>query len=472
MPAHAKKDLSATLQAKFRQGVALRQQAKFAEAAHVYQEILRQEPVNFDALHLLGVVALQTGRIRQSVELITRATALNPNVATTHSNLGSALIALQHFAEALPSLDTAIALSPDLAEAHANRAAALNHLKQPAQALISCETAIKLKPNYPEAHNNRADALTALKRYEQALASCDTAIKLRPNYPEAHNNRAMALNALTRYGEALASYDKAIALQPGYAEAYSNRGNVLYNMARPDEALASYDKTVLLKPNYAEAHNNRGSALSYLKRYDEALASYDKAIALKPDHAQAYFNKSLLLLRMGRYQQGWALYEWRKKKANAVAARASAKPLWLGEEDIAGKTLLLYEEQGLGDALQFCRYATLAADLGARVILEVPRALTRVAAGLAGVAQVVESGTPFSDFDYQCPLMSLPLAFKTEVSNIPAAIPYLKCDPEKSLAWKEKLGPKSRLRVGLVWSADSAPISRKPGRSTNAEIFR
>lgn len=456
-PSPPQKEISATIQEAFRQAVALHQHGRFAEAEAVYQDILRQDPTFFEALHLLGVVALQTRRTRESVELITKAIALNPNVAAAHINLGSALIALTRFAEALPSFDNAIALRPDFAEAHNNRAAALNALKRHEQALKSCDTALALKPDYPEAHNNRADALNALKRHEEALASCDRAIALKSNYPEAHNNRGNALNALARHEEAIASYDKAIALNANYAEAHNNRGNALYNLAQPEQALASYEKAVALRPNYAEAHNNCGNASSYLKDCETALVRYDRAIALKPDYADSHFNKSLLLLLMGHFEQGWQLYEWRKKKANPIAARPYRQPLWLGERNIAGKTILLYEEQGLGDTIQFCRYAKLVAELGAKVILEAPPQLTRLLGSLSQGVEIVETGAPLSDFDYQCPLLSLPLAFKTSLSNIPANIPYLKADLQKSLSWKEKLGEKTKARVGLVWSGGIRP---------------
>ncbi|MGB7579494.1 MAG: tetratricopeptide repeat protein [Pseudolabrys sp.] len=456
-PSRPQKEISATVQEAFRQAVALHQQGRFAEAEAIYQDILRQDPTFFEALHLLGVVALQTRKTQESVELITKAIALNPNVAAAHINLGSALIALTRFAEALPSFDSAIALRPDFAEAHNNRAAALNALKRHEQALKSCDNALALKPHYPEAHNNRADALNALKRHEEALTGCDRAIALKFNYPEAHNNRGNALNALARHEEAVASYDTAIALNANYAEAYNNRGNALYNLAHPEQALASYEKAVALKPDYAEAHNNYGNASSYLKQCETALVSYDKAIALKPDYAEAHFNKSLLLLLMGRFEQGWPLYEWRKRKANPIAARQYRQPLWKGERNIAGKTVLLYEEQGLGDTIQFCRYAKLVADLGAKVILEAPPQLARLLGTLSQAVQIVDAAAPLPDFDYQSPLLSLPLAFKTELSNIPANIPYLKADPEKSRSWKDKLGEKTKARVGLVWSGGIRP---------------
>ena len=466
-------DESLSIQDKFRQGVALHQQGRFAEAELIYRDVLQQNPKSFEAMHLLGVLALQTSKTQQAVELIGKAIALNPAVPTAHCNLGSALTALQRHAEALASFDKAIALKADLADAHGNRAAALNALRQYEQALTSCDRAIALKSDYPEAYNNRAHALNALKRHEEAVASCDQAIALRPNYPEAHNNRGNALNALARHTDAVASYDKAIAFAPKYAEAYNNRGNALYHLGRAEEATASYELAIAIRPDYAEAYNNRGNALGSLQRCDPALASYDRAIALKPDYAEALFNKSVLLLLMGRFAEGWRLYEWRKKKANPIVAREYPQPLWLGKADLTGKTILLTEEQGLGDTIQFCRYVPLVAQRGARVILEVPPQLTRLATSLPGVAQVVATGAPLPAFDLHCPLLSLPFAFKTELATIPAA-PYLKADPDQSKAWKDRLGAKTKLRVGLVWSGGirpNQPVSVNQRRNSPLATF-
>ena len=247
--AQTKKPISTTLQATFRQGYALHQQRRFAEAERTYEEVLRQEPHHFDARHLLGVVALQTGRTQRGAELIVKAIELNPNVAAAHHNLGSAFSTLKRPAEALASYDKAIALKPGYAEVHNNRGAALNDLKRPEEALASCDKAIALKRDFAEAYNNRGNSLNALKRYEEALASCDKAIALKPDLPVAYNNRGIALNHLKRHEEALASYDKAIALKPQFAETYNNRGHVLNDLKRPKEALASYDRAIALKPD-------------------------------------------------------------------------------------------------------------------------------------------------------------------------------------------------------------------------------
>lgn len=441
---------SEIIQASFRQAVTLHQQSRFVEAGRIYQQILLHDSRHFDALHLLGVVALQTARTQEAVQLISQAIALNPGLATAHCNLGSALIALNRFTDAVDSLDKATTLQPDLVEAYANRAAALNALKRYQEAVANCDKALELRPEYIEAHNNRAHALIGLKRYQEALANCDFVITRKGNLPEAYNNRGMALNALTRYEEAIESYARAIALKPDYADAYNNSGSALCNNALPEHALMNYDRAIALRPEYAEAYNNRGTALGLLNRHEEALASYDRAISIRPDYVDAHFNKSLCLLAMGRFAEGWALYESRKIKTTAT--RTFSQPLWLGTEDIAGKTILLYEEQGLGDTIQFCRYVPQVAELGARVILESPPALTTLLATLEGVAQIVSSGTALPSFDFHCPLLSLPLAFKTQLSNIPSKIPYLRPGFEKSLAWKQRLGEKTKRRVGLVWS--------------------
>ena len=452
----AQKPAAAALQAKLNQGMALHRQGKLADAERCYGEVLQRQPNHFDALHLLGVIARQTRRTERGVELIKRAIGLNPKVAAAHSNLGNALMDLKRPAEALASYDKAIALKPDFAEAHYNRGNALRDLKRPAEALASYDKAIALKPDYAEAHNNRGNALMDLKRPAEALASYDKAIALKPDYAEAHNNRGNALKDLKRPAEALASYDKAIALKPDYAEAHYNRGNALMDLKRPAEALASYDKAIALKPDFAEAHNNRGNALRDLKRPAEALASYDRAIALKPDYAEAHWNQSLCLLLMGHFEQGLRQYEWRKKLNEPIAVRSYPQPVWLGEENIAGKTLFIYWEQGLGDTIQFCRYAKLVEARGAKVIMSVQQPLCGLLKQISPTIQILKPNEDPTDFDYHCPLLSLPLALGTTLETIPAEQQYLKSDEELRSVWSARLPPKTKPRIGVVWSGSAA----------------
>jgi tetratricopeptide (TPR) repeat protein len=445
------------LQAKFSKGLALHQEGKLAEAERIYWEILQRQPNHFDALHLLGVIAKQTQQLERAVELIRKAIWLNPHAAAAHNNLGNALLDLKRPSEALASYDKAIAFKPDYALAHNNRGNVLHELKRPADALASYDKAIALNPDFVMAHYNRGLALVDLKRSEEALASFDTALALKPNYAEAHYNRGNALQDLKRPEDALASFDTALALKPNYAEAYNNRGEGLMKLERVEEALVSFEKAIALKPDYAEAHYNRGCALQDLMRPEDALASYDRAIALKPDYASPYWNKSLCLLLMGRFEQGWRLHEWRKKLAEPVATRVFPQPLWLGEEDIAGKTLFLWWEQGFGDTIQFYRYSKLAEARGAKVVMSVQQPLRALLKESGPTIQIIDQDEVPTDFDYHCPLLSLPLAFGTTLETIPANIPYLKANAEKSLFWKEKLGAKNKPRVGLVWSGGFRP---------------
>ncbi len=332
--------------------------------------------------------------------------------------------------------------------------------RQHEQSLEFIDKAIAIRPNVASFYYNRGNSLKKLKRLEEAIASYDQAISLNPNYAEAFNNQGASLHELARFDEALTSYDRAIALKSDFAVAFNNRGNTLKELKRLDEALSSYDQAISLKSSYAEAFSNRGNALRGLKRLDEALSSYDRAIALNSDYVKAYFHKSLVLLSTGNFKQGWPLYEWRLKRAEpSITLRRFTQPLWLGEQDIKGKTVLLHPEQGLGDTIQFCRYAQLVKARGATVILEAPPPLMHVLNTLSGVDMLVEAdGTePPIHYDFHCPLMSLPLAFKTDVHSIPHPEAYLFAAPDKTNAWKHKLGEHSKLRVGVVWNGGFRP---------------
>lgn len=399
----------------FSEGLALHQQGQLAA-----------QPDHFDALHLTGAIAL----LHMALGWMDKALAINPHYATVYSNRGLALQRLGRLDEALASYDQALALAP-----------------QDSSVLA-------------DAYYNRGIALQALQRLDEALASFDQAIALRPEHA-AYCKHGFSQQKLGRYDEALASYEQATALDPAGADAHYNLGCALHKLQRPNEALASYDQAIALDPDYKSAHANRGLALLELKRLDEARASYDRAIALNPMGADAHWNKGLACLMQGHYAQGWPLYEWGWQNGSRGKRRAFTQPLWLGQEDLTGKTCLLYPEQGLGDVMQFCRYARQVKALGATVLLEVPKSLLGLMQTLKGVDVLIESGVDVAQsdgvpaFDYQVPLGSLPLAFKTEVGTIPDAAGYLRVDKAKRAAWQERLGPKRKLRVGVVWSSAS-----------------
>lgn len=241
------------------------------------------------------------------------------------------------------------------------------------------------------------------------------------------------------------------------ATAHFHRGNLQQSRGQLDAAVASYDGAILAKPDFAEAHANRGVALVGLIRLPEALASFDAAIAIKSNYAEAYFGRAVARLLAGDFARGWPDFEWRWRRTNGppgLQRREFAQPLWVGETSIAGKSLLVHSEIGLGDTLQFCRYVTLLSDLGITVIFQVQPPLLELLRNLQGVTHVVAEGRPLPAFDYHCPLLSLPLAFKTELDTIPAPRHYLRADPAKVARWRSTLAERDGLRVGLVWRGD------------------
>ena len=326
-----------------KRAIELHQQGLFSLAEAIYRQILNVEPNNAHALHLLGVLALQTGHAKNAVDKIGQAIEINPNdpsyhsshsvalqelkqfdasvascdkaivlkpdFAEAHSNRGNALKELKQFETAIASYDKAIAFKPDYTVAYYNRGIALQELKQFDAAVASYDRAIALKPDFAEAHSSRGNALKELEQFDGAIASYDNAIVLKPDFAEAYFNRGMALQKLEQFEDAIASYDKAIALKPDLAEAHSNRGNTLKEFLQFEDAIASYDKAIALKPDFAEAHSNRGNALHELKQFDTAIASYDKAIVLKPDFADAYFNRGNMLRELKQFDTAIANYD-------------------------------------------------------------------------------------------------------------------------------------------------------------------
>jgi tetratricopeptide (TPR) repeat protein len=287
----------------------------------------------------------------------------------------------------------------------------------------------------------------------EGVALLEQSLQKTPDQPSALSNIGVGLRALKQYDEALAALDRAIALAPDFAQAHNNRGLVFRELARQEEAFACFNRAVALKPEYFEALSNRGNTLKDLNRPREACASFERAIALDPGHPGAKWNLALAKLMTGDFAGGLPLYEmrWQVPPLDRKV-RHFKQPLWLGDEPVEGKTLLIYAEQGFGDIIQFCRYAPMALAQGARVVFEAPETLLPLLATLPGEYSFVAAGDPLPGFDMQCPVMSLPLAFKTTLDTIPAEIPYLAADPARVGAWRNRLGPKTKPRIGLVWS--------------------
>ncbi len=493
------------------QAGALQASGQFAAAAQWYRLALQTRPDDLDLLQRLGVCLLQQGDYAGADEALAACLRRQPRQPAALTNRGIALHALKRHEDALRCFDESLRLAPRQPETLNMRGLALIALRRYDEALRDFDRALDVAPQFAEIWNSRANALIQLRHYEQALESLDRAEALRPNYGEALSNRSIALNLLRRHGEALAAADRAAALLPNRAVVHRNRADALTGLARHEEALASCERAIALDPSdvhllaakvellaasgrtdeaaqwrsrvlsmlderigqlrapapspriddaslrwqLAELHFERGQLLADAQDHQGAIAAFEQARALWPDFIYAEWAEALVRLRLGDYEAGWRLYEsrWRKPDFRNVLRRFDA-PAWTSDEDPAGLRILLHAEQGLGDSLQFCRYAPLLAARGAHVIVVVPPPLKRLMQSLDGVANVVGDDEALPAFDRHCPLMSLPHAFRTTLATVPADVPYLRADAERLRRWGDWLGPRALPRIGLAWAGN------------------
>jgi len=417
------------------------------------QAILRDR--NFlEAYSNRAILLAALGRRDDALESYRQALRIAPDEPVLLFNYGNLLKDAGRGDEALAAYDAALKARPDAAEIHLERADVLREMKRYDEALASYDRALSLRGGDVEALCNRGLALDALGRHGEAVESYDRALALRPDEAIVLRNRGCALINLKRLDEALAAFDAILTRHPQDAEAHYNRGNVLLQQERFADALASYDAALAVRPDLAEAHNNHGLALKELDRFDDSAASHRRAYAHDPGHVEARWNEALMQLLTDDYEHGWAGYEWRWHKEPLIRAwRDFPQPLWRGEP-ISGRTILIHSEQGLGDTIQFSRYVPLVAATGARVIFEVQPPLLRLMQGLGG-AEVIARSDALPDFDWQCPLLSLPLAFGTRIETIPADIPYLHAAADLARGWTQRLGAKRRPRIGLAWAGST-----------------
>ena len=293
----------------------------------------------------------------------------------------------------------------------------------------------------------------------EAYRLITAALKVNPRSPDALSNLALVLHALKRDGEALANIDKALALAPDHVDAHNNHGNRGRVLGRELDAVAAYDQALSAMPGHVSSWMNRGLAFAALNRHQDALSSYGRALALQPDHADTHFNEALSLLTVGDYVRGFQKYEWRWKRTGANARPRFRQPPWLGEYSLANKTILIHAEQGLGDTIQFARYAPRLARAGAKVMLEVQPELKTLLSSIDGVSSVIARGEALSPFDAHCPVASMPLACRTSLANVPDDIPYLRAGDERVAKWRPRLEPVAQPRVALVWAGRAAHVN-------------
>jgi tetratricopeptide (TPR) repeat protein len=498
--------IASAAQPVFADALRRHQAGSLKEAEQLYRRVLAFNPRHADSLQLLGVLAHQTGRHDLGVELIRQAIAINPLAPSCHANLGNVLREQQRWDEAIASYRKALELKPDDVDTHINLgvvlqeqgrleeaiatyrraieqepgdpgirnnlAAALHALGRGDEAIACYRQARALQPNRPETHANLGDALRVQGQLDEAIASCRKALELKPDYPDAHNNLGLAFAGQRRWQEAEAAFRQAIAHRPDFALAHNNLASTLVAQGHPEEAVPPYRRAIELNPAYPDAYSGMGNALRRLGQVDDAIAACRKALELSPDMARAHDNLAVALLLAGDMAAGWPELEWRWKVPGLLKPHRfmsqrqglqpqgsqpqwsqpqGLPPQWHGEA-AEGRTLLIHAEQGLGDSIQFCRYAPLAAERGLRVTMEVPRPLVRLLRFLPGV-DVKAAGDVGAAFDLHCPMLSLPLAFDTRLTSVPAAVPYLSAEQERVAAWRDRL-PAGRIRIGIAWQGN------------------
>ncbi|MGE4044325.1 MAG: tetratricopeptide repeat protein [Acetobacteraceae bacterium] len=485
------------------------------QAAALFDAALARAPDSVAILFDSGVSLGRLERHEAALERLARAIALQPDHIAALTNHGNALNALGRHAEALRSFDRALNLDPARVEALHGRGRALAALKRPEEAIEGYNRALAVAPRLLDALLGKGDVLLALERFAEALDCFERAVAVAsdpagavPAEQKAHAQffRGDALRCLERFDDALTAYDEALAIKPDYVEAWMGRGRVLDELREFEEALAAYDQALALRPDDAKAHDYRSRVLRDLNRLDESMAAVERALALDPNDSGALnskatllralgridealdcyrlavaasanpgpirFNHSLCLLIAGDFERGWPEYEYRWTTENLSKRKPQfMQRLWLGQEDIAGLRVLLHTEQGFGDTIQFCRYATLVAARGATVILGVQPSLRPLMMSLEGPADVVDRMEAMPVFDMHSPLLSLPLAFRTTRATIPARVPYLAAPAGHQALWQDRLGPRQGPRIGLVWSG-SATHQNDQNRSLALDMLR
>jgi tetratricopeptide (TPR) repeat protein len=432
---------------------------------------LELKPDRLDALNNRGSALAACGRLEEALVCWERAIAIDPGHIEAMQNRARILMGLERYEESLAAFDRIIEEEPHRVDALSNRGLVLAKLARHEESLRSYDMALAINPDSADVLVNRANSLVAVKKFDDALAAFHRALTLDPKHFVAHLGRGGALVQLKRYSEALDSYEKAVAIAPDESQCYNNRALALAALGRYDEAFASYDKALELAPNFVEAYVNRGNAFGSLGHTERGLADYLRALEIKPDRVEAIWNMSLAQLTLGNFREGWKNYEVRWRKEETVPYRRNfTQPLWLGKEEVAGRTILLHAEQGLGDTFQFLRYAPLLAHRGAKVILEVQPSQKTLLADVDGLSGIYSRGEDLPDFDLHCPIMSLPLAFGTELATIPAEIPYIRVPADRLPKWRARLGESRALRVGVAW-AGSATHTNNRNRSITLSRF-
>lgn len=426
-----------SIQKTFDLAVSNHRQGKLAEAEKLYRQVLTRDPNFAAAYYMLAVLGQAVGRTADALVLAKRAVELNGGAPDFQALMG----VLQA---------TTGQLEP---------------------AIASFRRALMLRPNDPEARNNLGNALRETGRPQEAIVEYQHALRSKPDFAEVLNNLSNAYRDVGRFEEAVDVARRAIAMKPGYAGALNNLGNGLKELGQFTEAGAAYAEALAFQPGYSDAYYNIGNLEKEKGELDAAVKAYERALRMRPVFPSARWNLGLTLLLKGDYERGWDAYEARWSVAKQPADRGLAKPEWDGGE-LDGKRILLHCEQGLGDTIQFIRYAPLVQKKGGHVYALVNPELERLLKGQLGIEKHFADEFALPEIDVQCPMLTVPRLQKTTLKTIPAEVPYLHADAALVARWKLQLDRQGdgKRKIGLVW-AGRPENQRDRRRTMKLELF-
>lgn len=397
------------------------------EAARLYSSVLQVAPDEPVALHLLGVLHLKAGNAAAAARVLEHLVRVQPQHHEALNNLGNALQLLNRHGEAVDRYHQALRIKPELAEAYDNLGLALRALGRHGDAVDAFGSAIRIKPGLATAHYNLGDALQALGRHADAIPSYEEAIRLKPDFAQACNNLGIALDVLFRHSAAVAAYADALRI----------------------------------RPDFVQAQSNMGCSLQCLERHEEAIECFERTLRLAPGFVEIAYSMSASMLALRLSERAWRQYESRLHPARKDALPELGLPLWLGEQSLRGRKILIQWEQRAGDVLQMLRYIPLVEGMGAECHLQAARPLRALIARSFPFTSVVGARKCPPGIDYRIPYTSLPLAMKTFAeSEIPRQTPYLTPDPARVTRWRGLLDTRDALTVGVAWRGKPNPVGR------------
>jgi len=446
---------------------ALTHQGRPAEALEVLDSALSHCEPSADLFYAQGLARQAQSDSDGAMQSYRACLSLSPGFAAAHNNLGTLLELGGDREAAIASFQRALASQPAYVRALTNLGNALRRAGRFEEAGEALKRALTLNPNHAPALCNFANVLVDSGHLNAARAMFERCTDLAPTLVEGFLGLGRVQGLLGESVAALSSLDSAARLAPALADVHFQCGRILDGTNQLEAALTAYRRATQIDAGFAEAWNCSGMVLCRLGIHGEALDAFRRALACRPDYPSARWNLGLLELTLGNFRSGWPLFEARLEMPPAGGTFPKSSTAWRGDRAIAGKTLLIQAEYGLGDTLQFCRFIKRIESLGARILFEVPAALRRLLSSLGTTAElVVRANDRPITADFHCPLLSMPLALGCDLESIPGESGYLKADPANVGAWAGRLPRARGLRIGIAWRGNpAAEVGVLTGRS-------